>query len=89
MGHRRTLAFGALLLLVLCGAYLGFMSQASALDYQALYRSLALWAAVQSAFVVAYVWFVRHWSRWLALSVGALSLGSFVEFSWRVLSNAG
>lgn len=61
-----------------------FYAQASSPSYQALFWSILPAAGIHLGLAVWYFLRVRHWSRWVALSIGALAGLSFGELAFRV-----
>jgi len=75
---------GALVLVLLSGAYTAFVSQASSPDYRRLFWNILPIALIHFALVIVYFLRVRHWTRWAALSVAIVALGFLSEMTLRV-----
>jgi hypothetical protein len=71
-------------LALLSGFYTAFISQASSPDYRWLFWSILPLAGFHFALVTVYCLQVRHWTRWIALSIAIITLAFLSEMILRV-----
>jgi hypothetical protein len=81
--NARFLRVGSLILLVVSGGLVAFISQASSPDYGRLFWAVSPFALLHFALVTIYFTFVRGWTQWGAAAVGFVALSSFFEFAFR------
>lgn len=65
------------------GLGVAFYSQASSPSYQGLFWGLLPAACIHLALAGWYFLYIRHWSRWVALSVAGLAALSFANLLFR------
>jgi hypothetical protein len=73
-----------LFVILVLGALIVFISQASSLDYQALFWRLFPFALIHLLLVSVYYLCVRSWHRWFALLIGVIAIIGWGEMALRV-----
>jgi hypothetical protein len=75
---------GALVVVMLSGFLIAFLSQASSPDYRRIFWMILPIALVHLALSFGYSFRVRHWTRWLILCVAIIAMASYGEMTVRV-----
>jgi len=74
---------GVLIVTVLLGFYTAFISQASSPGYRRLFWGILPVALVHFTLALGYFFRVRHWTRWICLSIAILVMAFYGEMTLR------